>query len=149
MDPGPICFSSRGLGELMKTHAIRFLRSVAGIVVGTIVAIVGFSLFAGFPDAGAPDPVYLTPFLVFGIIFGLMFTIPLGLLGHSVLYALKWRNGFAYVLVGGFASVSYALAVAVTNNMISPGTLATYGVMGITCAAIAWLIRRPDLDPAP
>jgi H+/Cl- antiporter ClcA len=113
------------------------------------VALGAFLLFGVFSGDGPLNSAQLTPFLFFGLVFGLIIAVPVGLVGHAILYALKWRNMLAYLLVGGFASTSYALAVAVTDNMTSPRTLAIYAVLGVTCAAIAWLIRRPDKDAAP
>lgn len=81
------------------------------------------------------------PFLVV-----LFLTLPTGLFGHAVLYALGLRKVRFYLAFAALAGI--ALAFMMHMNAENPVLLAFYAAWAIACALIAWLIRRPDKDMA-
>jgi hypothetical protein len=85
-------------------------------------------------------------------LYVLLFSLPCGLMGHALLYALKLRGLVAYVTM---AEIALAAPLALFSRVLaSPSTddlkmQAAAAVATAVCAATAWLIRRPDKDGQP
>lgn len=135
----------------MKTHLFRFLRSALGLVIGSFAAAMAFLILPPLWQGLAfPDLAYLLMAAVPGTVIILMFSLPCGFLAHAVLYALKWRWLPVYCLAAAAEAAVYGAICGFTNQSNSDiQNLLAAMPSAATCAAIAWLIRRPDKDGAP
>lgn len=135
----------------METHIRRFLLSLVGLGVGSFLASVTFlivsTLLMGENPLDALE-IWAAP----GTLYVLLFSLPCGLIGHALLYALKLRGLLAYVVI---AEIALAASIALFFGLLGQPstdelkTRAAAAVATAVCAATAWLIRRPDKDGQP
>jgi len=125
----------------------RILRSLMGIVAGSVVAAAAYLVL--FMLWSSDARVYSQFSFVaagFGTLAILMFAIPCGLLSHAILYALKWRGLLVYNVVAAAEACLYVIVGS--RHIWAPnlGIMFSTVPSAIVCATIAWLIRRPDKD---
>lgn len=126
----------------------RFLRSLAGLILGTLVSLTILSLsMSGMTATSEGFFVDLLKVVFVGFLFAAMLTVPLGLLMHFGLYALRLHGLIAYAVAGAIGGALYGGAIAIQGE-VRPFDLLIYAAMGMACASVAWLIRRPDKDAA-
>ncbi|MBW8880441.1 MAG: hypothetical protein JF615_03160, partial [Asticcacaulis sp.] len=128
-------------------------KTVLGLVTGTVISTLLAYPWLVFPDDS--DVAFALPAYGLGsllncvpaILLVLIFSVPLGILAHAALYALR-RRAFWYYLLSG--AVGGILLVAVIGfGRDNPLMWFFAAGWAAACALIAWLIRRPDKDDRP
>jgi len=132
----------------MQRHVIRFLRSVFGLFAGSAGALITYLAIVRLlgrythldvdPTLELAGPGFVTIF---------MLSLPFGFAGHAALCALKWRRLWAYCAVAGLEAGAFCLISNVRDlTSMDLKEMAAEIPSAAVCAAIAWLIRRPDRD---
>ncbi|HVZ29511.1 MAG TPA: hypothetical protein VG839_03900 [Asticcacaulis sp.] len=129
----------------------RPFRTFLGLATGALVtSVVGFPLTIGnlADDPGNAPPYWLM--LLAAALYTFIISLPVGLAGHVVLYALKRRQLPYYAGLATVGGGAFALAICLRHKGIDPlfsaRNVPIYAVWAGACAAIAWFIRRPDKD---
>lgn len=131
----------------IRQNLWRLARTLLGLGAGALITSFIVALLVGKTILDDPEshvPAYWSTGLTATLIV-LMFAVPVGLIGHMVLYGLKRRKLICYA---GLATISGMLFALITlhddpNEWIN---LFVYGPWAGACGAIAWFIRRPDKD---
>ncbi len=121
----------------------RIARTILGLTIGALVSTAA----AMFLNRGNPgiQPRFVSDTLTMTL-FVLLFALPVGLIGHATLYALKRRHLLYYSGLGFIGGSIFAMVFFHDDPGEIPINVLNFGLWAGTCAAIAWLIRRPDKD---
>jgi len=131
----------------MRFEIKLFLRDILGLLVGSFIAALVF-LFLPMLWASSKNVNFAFSAILPGTILISFFSFPCGLAAHALLHALKWRWLAAYCLAGALEAEVYNSLGAGHFTMSSFQDTAMYAISASICAAVAWLIRRPDKDAA-
>ncbi len=123
------------------------MRTLIGLATGVVASTSVAILFPGVTD-DAPDVHYsYVSTLLVGTLLMLVLALPVGLIGHAVLYALKRRGPIAYGAMGIAGGLAFCMVADWGGQSLTPGQDALlFGTWAGACALIAWAIRRPDKD---
>ncbi|ESQ90816.1 hypothetical protein ABAC460_08280 [Asticcacaulis sp. AC460] len=130
----------------IQIKATRALKSLAGLLVGAVVSTAIALPFTGMVHE-SPDPELnegYASMLIAGSLMVTMFAVPVGLVGHAILSALKRREAVVYAMSGGVGGFLFSFVMGGGIDRLQ--TIPLYTLWAAGCALIAWLIRRPDKD---
>jgi predicted Co/Zn/Cd cation transporter (cation efflux family) len=129
----------------MRFEIKLFLRDILGLLVGSFVAALVF-LFLPMLWASSRDVNFSLSAILPGTILICFFSFPCGLAAHALLHALKWRWLAAYCLAAALEAAVYNSLSAGHFTVSSFQDTAMYAISASVCAAIAWMVRRPNRD---
>lgn len=128
----------------------RFARSFFGLGIGSVASAATFLVLSklptGFRTFDADYALYIIP----GALIIFMFAVPCGFLAHAILYSQNWRWLPAYAAAAAIEAALYGILGSmgrVTQSNLEMMAMAMPSAA--VCAAVAWLIRRPDKDSTP
>jgi hypothetical protein len=127
---------------MIQIRLYPFAKSFFGLGLGSIAAAATFLLLSEVPTGGLPSHFFGNILPGANLIF--MFAVPCGFLAHAILYTLKWRWIPVYCLAAAVEAALYGIIGGVGIDVARTAMPAA-----AVCAAIAWLIRRPDKDATP
>ncbi|WP_157138667.1 hypothetical protein [Asticcacaulis biprosthecium] len=131
---------------IRQIKASRVIKTLAGLALGVVVSTAVALPFTGMVSENLDSefPETYGSMLLLGSYMVAMFALPVGLVGHAILSALKQRSLIIYALVGAIAGFIYGYVVGIGAERLENTILCSLWAAG--CALIAWLIRRPDKD---
>ncbi len=132
----------------MKIQFLRFLRSLSGLFAGSAAAVAVYlatERLLGFYSDLDTDPTLELALPGFIVIF--ILSLPFGFAGHAILYPTKRRPIWAYCLVAALEAAAFFFITKIGDlSQFDLKEAMSLSLAAATCAAVAWLIRRPDRD---
>jgi hypothetical protein len=132
----------------MKIHirATRVFKTMVGMALGVVVSTAIALPFTGTVHESTGRELYETygSMLFLASYMLAIFAVPVGLVGHAILSALKQNSLLVYAALGGVAGLLFSFWMGGGIDWLQ--TIILYSLWAAGCAAIAWLIRRPDKD---
>jgi len=129
-------------------NLVRALKTLLGLMAGSLASsLIFYPLLDQVTGDDARDVAYMLGRSTGGALAVFILALPLGVLGHAILYRLKRRALWSYLILAALIGLGLGMIIGrdtAAHSRFHFWIVAT--LWGALLILVAWLIRRPDRD---